>query len=374
MKKQSLLKTLLFTGLGIVTSFSVDAQWTYNAAPKVYTTYYGTSTLVGIGTSNPVRSLHVANAGGWKARFSGPDGYIDIGPANSSYAHIYTDRSKFIFNKPIYSMNGFHSHSSHLNLEAASGYYVNIQPRSSSYGLILREYNSSDYGNIEVTSAGLGLGYNTSGAHLMIHNSGKVGVGTTSPMGKLEIVSYGTVGSGTDINWNNSALLINQQGYLLGMDGNQLTGNKELFLQSNSDDVIISTNGVSRMFVNESGLVGIGLSRFTNNSVWQGAMLAVNGGILCEKVKVISNVPSSDYVFEKNYELMPLTQVEEFISQNSHLPEVPSAEEFKENGYNIGDMDDLLLRKVEELTLYIIEQDKKIRKLSEELEQLKIIK
>jgi len=58
-----------------------------------------------------------------------------------------------------------------------------------------------------------------------------------------------------------------------------------------------------------------------------------------------------------------LSEVKQFILENKHLPEVPSAAEFKENGYNIGEMDDLLLRKVEELTLHIIRLEEEIKEL-----------
>ncbi len=100
-----------------------------------------------------------------------------------------------------------------------------------------------------------------------------------------------------------------------------------------------------------------------------GYKLAVDGGILCEEVKVIANVPSSDYVFEKDYNLRPLAEVEAYVAENKHLPEVPSAKEFKEKGYKVGDMDDLLLRKIEELTLYIIEQQKQIDELQQQLQK-----
>lgn len=73
-------------------------------------------------------------------------------------------------------MNGFLSYSSNLLLKAASGYYVEAKSQSSSFGLIVREYNSSDYGNIEVTSGGLGFGYNTSGNTLQIGTNGHVGI------------------------------------------------------------------------------------------------------------------------------------------------------------------------------------------------------
>lgn len=96
-----------------------------------------------------------------------------------------------------------------------------------------------------------------------------------------------------------------------------------------------------------------------------GYKLAVNGGIICEEVKVIANVPDADYVFEKNYKLLSISELEAFIKTNKHLPDIPSAEQFKTDGYKIGDMDEMLLRKIEELTLYIINLEKQINDLKE---------
>ncbi|MBO7054089.1 MAG: hypothetical protein J6W37_01730 [Bacteroidales bacterium] len=107
----------------------------------------------------------------------------------------------------------------------------------------------------------------------------------------------------------------------------------------------------------------------TNLSTTSGYKLAVDGGILCEEVKVIANVPSADYVFEKGYNLRSLGEVEAYVNENKHLPDVPSAKEFKENGYKMGDMDNLLLQKIEELTLYIIEQQKQIDELKNKLNE-----
>lgn len=97
----------------------------------------------------------------------------------------------------------------------------------------------------------------------------------------------------------------------------------------------------------------------------------VNGGVLCEKVKIIGDVPNSDHVFEKDYDLKSIEQVKEFVETNKHLPEVPSAKDFKENGYNVGEMDDLLLRKVEELTLYLIQLKEEMDLLKAESSELK---
>ena len=70
-----------------------------------------------------------------------------------------------------------------------------------------------------------------------------------------------------------------------------------------------------------------------------------------------------DYVFEKNYELMPLNEVKNFIQKEGHLPNIPSAEKIEADGLNLGKMNALLLEKIEELTLHLIEQEKRISEL-----------
>jgi len=121
-------------------------------------------------------------------------------------------------------------------------------------------------------------------------------------------------------------------------------------------------NFESDVFYNQ-GNVGIGTNA-TN-----GYKLAVAGKIIAQEMRIVHTVPESDYVFKPDYPLMPLNELQAFINANSHLPEVPSAAEFKENGYSIGTMDDLLLRKIEELTLYILQQQQEIEKLKEIVER-----
>jgi len=70
-----------------------------------------------------------------------------------------------------------------------------------------------------------------------------------------------------------------------------------------------------------------------------------------------------DYVFEKNYELMPLREIEDYIKKEGHLPNIPNAEEVEKEGLNLGEMNKLLLEKIEELTLHLIEQEKRILQL-----------
>jgi hypothetical protein len=101
--------------------------------------------------------------------------------------------------------------------------------------------------------------------------------------------------------------------------------------------------------------------------------LAVNGKTWSTEVQVAVNRPP-DYVFEPTYDLKPLAEIETYIKENKHLPEVPSATEMEKNGVQLGEMNMLLLKKVEELTLYVIELKKRDEAQQKEIEQLKIKK
>jgi len=96
----------------------------------------------------------------------------------------------------------------------------------------------------------------------------------------------------------------------------------------------------------------------------------VKGKIHAEEVIVDLSVPVADYVFAKGYDLMPLRKVEEYVKTNSHLPDVPSASEIKEQGLSMGEMQNKLLKKIEEQTLYIIALNKQIEQL--ELQNTKL--
>lgn len=107
------------------------------------------------------------------------------------------------------------------------------------------------------------------------------------------------------------------------------------------------------------------------NTPPSGYKLAVGGNAIMEEVRVelIANWP--DYVFEENYDLRPIEEVETFVKENGHLPEIPSAADVKENGIALGEMDAKLLEKIEELTLYVIELNKAVKNQNEEITQLK---
>lgn len=119
------------------------------------------------------------------------------------------------------------------------------------------------------------------------------------------------------------------------------------------------------MVFNPFGSVGIGTTATGSHK------LAVEGSIGAREIKVEAS-GWSDFVFENNYELRTLEEVEEHIAEKGHLPEIPSEAEVTENGINLGEMNAKLLQKIEELTLYLIEQNKENqeqRKLIEELQK-----
>ena len=90
--------------------------------------------------------------------------------------------------------------------------------------------------------------------------------------------------------------------------------------------------------------------------------LAVEGSIGAREIKVESK-GWSDFVFEENYELPTLIDVENHINEKGHLKDIPSAKEIEKNGFLLGEMDAKLLQKIEELTLYTIDQEKEIQQL-----------
>jgi len=96
--------------------------------------------------------------------------------------------------------------------------------------------------------------------------------------------------------------------------------------------------------------------------------IIADGKITATEVEVKQDV-WSDFVFKPSYKLKSLNEVEQFIQTHGHLPEIPSETEVKQNGLNMGNMQSKLLQKVEELTLYIIEQQKQINQLKQELKK-----
>jgi hypothetical protein len=186
--------------------------------------------------------------------------------------------------------------------------------------------------------------------------NGNVGIGTTSPFSRLHIRDG--IHSGT--------LALGSEAYPGLISSSAVTGELRIDNRSSFIGYISffpngqsTTVGSEAMRIDKDGNVCIGTT--TPDS-----KLTVSGKIHSREVKVTVDA-GADFVFEKNYALKPLAEVEQYITENKHLPEIASAAEMKKSGLELGEMNIKLLQKVEELTLYLIKQDKRIQELEKQL-------
>ena len=98
-----------------------------------------------------------------------------------------------------------------------------------------------------------------------------------------------------------------------------------------------------------------------------GYKLSVSGKIICTELRVNLVADWPDYVFKKDYKLLPVEKLGAYIQENGHLPNIPPAEEINKSGLDVGEMQKRMMEKIEELSLYIVEQQKQIQALKEQL-------
>ncbi|WP_343536107.1 hypothetical protein [Sphingobacterium thalpophilum] len=120
----------------------------------------------------------------------------------------------------------------------------------------------------------------------------------------------------------------------------------------------------------------VGLQILANGNVGIGtitpvARLTVNGNILAKEIKIKTDISVPDYVFDPEYKLPTLASIEDYVKKHRHLPEIPSAATVQKEGVNLTEMNFALLKKIEELTLHLIEKDKEITLIKNELSNLK---
>jgi hypothetical protein len=118
--------------------------------------------------------------------------------------------------------------------------------------------------------------------------------------------------------------------------------------------------------VKGDGRTYIGYGRPNLSGVCNNALLTVYGQILAKDIRVSNSTGThwADYVFDKNYKPMPLADVEKYIQKNKHLPEIPSEADVKKDGVDLLEMNVALLKKVEELYLYVIELEKRTKNIN----------
>lgn len=206
----------------------------------------------------------------------------------------------------------------------------------------------SGYGGLKIFTNGV--------PRVSINDAGRVGIGTTNPADPLHVIA--DYNSGFRISSPDLSRSLRYVVHGGGVD-EAIQGN---WTPHTTGDVIWFSgapgSGIERMRLMNNGSVGIGT---TNPGTYK---LAVNGAAIFTKVQVKApGNPWPDYVFHASYQLPSLHSVEAFINQHNHLPEVPSAKDVEANGIDIASNQAILLKKIEELTLYIIEQDKRIQTL-----------
>ena len=291
------------------------------ATGNAQNTPWPTSGNVGIGTTSPSDKLHVV--GRVQIDSDTADGFIQTKADNS---HIRFGRS-----------NG------------AIGNLVGYRPDVSPGNFVFYTY-SGDW---------------------MFWN-GNVGIGATLPKAKLHVgqsnqeirFDY----NGTDSYYGS----LRWAGLQLGNNGEnrivagrtQAGGLLDFYVNNTNEgaDYLQAPNGILAVRMASNGNVGIGTTSPTEK-------LSVNGRIRAKEV--IVDTGWSDYVFAKDYKLAPLSEVEQHIEQQGHLPGVPSAQEVADKGVSVGDMQAILLAKIEELTLHQIALEKLVKAQAAEIEILK---
>jgi len=297
------------------------AQWTNNGS----NTIYSGSGNIGIGNAAPSEKLEVT--GNLKLTYGN---FIKMSN-NTNHVLLHTQRSDSTI-PAILGANGWGAFT--INNSLGIGYDLLSYPIGNA-NLLVRDY---------------------------------IGIGTIYPTEKLEVIGNIKLGANNAGSYiysvaNASLPLLRTTRTDLSMIG-LLKGNGwGDFTVSNSFgvgyDLEGSNRGEGNLFV--KGNIAIG----TTDA--QGYRLAINGNAIAESITVKVHTNWPDYVFKNDYQLPSLLNVKAFIEKNHHLPDMPSEEQVNKEGLNLGEINKVLTKKVEELTLYLIEQNKN------QIDQLKLI-
>ena len=367
---------------------------------------------IGIGTNTNLTEKLNVNGGQWPSytKMENDNGWTKIG-FNGAHGIIESDHAIFL---NYYSGNDFIVGGTTGNFKAVNNVFLATNLNTNvGVGTINPGAKLEIDGQIKITQGNPGLGYvltsdanglaswqtlNTS-AWQLTGNSGTNPatnfIGTTDAKAlafrtdnteRMIILQDGRIGIGTNTNlteklnvnggqWPSYTKMENDNGWTkIGFNGAHgiIESDHAIFLNyySGNDFIVGGTTGnfkaVNNVYLatHSNTKVGIGTETLDANSI-----LTVNGKIYAEEIEVVQQV-LPDYVFEKDYSLMTLKELENYIDSCKHLPEVPSAVFVKNNGLQLGEFNTLLLKKVEELTLYLIQIEKDNIALKERISKL----
>ena len=259
-------------------------------------------------------------------QFNTNSGWVQLGAQNSGWAHIYTDRPAVIFNKPVYSIGGSFS-----------------------------SYNTD---NLYLQTGGT--------TRMTIKNDGTAAIGTSDPGGATLKVYNGSLPS------------FELQSSISRLQIGMATSDWSFAYGARSGDAVLRTLGGTNSMVlympssNNDGNSYIAFGDDANNlwmKIFNNKVVRIAGTLVANRIQVRTDV-WSDYVFDPNYKLSSLDEIEAFIKEKKHLPEVPSASQVIEEGIDVAQMNAILLKKIEELTLLMIEQNKTIKDLQNKVNDL----
>lgn len=210
--------------------------------------------------------------------------------------------------------------------------------------------------------------------------SGQLGLGTVNPQAKLHVEGTSDGNKSLLLTKNNTEIFfVNNISSGVSYSPSIKTGDFGIMFNDNSSGGsnqnagfgIGPKGGVHGLRMDAKGNVGIGTDLSSNqyNGENNYFKLSVNGSIRAKEIVVETNW--ADFVFADDYKLMSLDKVEDFIEENNHLPGVPSAKSISENGLKVAESQTIQMQKIEELTLYTIEQQKLIQSLLDEVNNLK---
>ncbi|MBI1192043.1 MAG: hypothetical protein GC205_02560 [Bacteroidetes bacterium] len=296
-------------------------------------------------------------------------------------ANLATPTQAAVFNGPV-ELNG-------LTTVAGTGFnnagnigLLKLENATSSLGFDgneVQSYNSLDSaggtlflnffgGNVDIIN-----GFNPSGtlsvggANLHVTNvTDRVGIGTTSPSAKLHVLSSESVelmflestGSPTEMFDINRTVAMTSGQDIIDISVPTGSSTTAAFFEC-------SSAGAIEFQVNTNGHMGVGTTA--------SSLYAIQACGSIRATEVVVETGWCDYVFEEDYRLAPLSEVESFIKANKHLPGIPSAAVVESEGVKVAEMSSNLMLKVEELTLYTIEQEKQINSLQKQIEELKAL-
>lgn len=320
----------LAIGLGIFSVLGINtlsAQWTV-AGTDMYSANSGN---VGIGITSPAQKLHVVG----KSRF---DLSTSTGAGNG---RMYLTRT------------------SATNYECLLSFGTN---GTSTYDWAMGTYAT---GNSTSNSDFILSGYSAGRILTVTSSNGYVGIGAmTAPIAKLHVVSPLSLFTNTGSSPTSAPTIRGNTGYSgpLTPDYTWWNNDQTGLFHSGPNIIGFSNGGTETMRIEGSGKVVIGGSGVTNLTT--GAYkLYVTGGILTEQVRVAvyNSTGWADYVFDDQYKLMGLDSLRTFIRDNNHLPDVPTTAEVMQTGNDLAETDKILLEKIEELTLYILQLEERIK-------------